>query len=363
MGAAMPLLVLILLIACQVNCEPGDNEFRTSLEFVSELRICSFGSSHIQLKLPTLSLFAPTLNPTVTQIVKEKYVAFWQEMQQHDFRRYTKRLVELSKGAYLPFYFNLKYFRNDNGKEVIQYLKPLFKGNLIKHYLECLKSTDADKWRCLQKAIEKNVYDEVDREMSLCAHHLLDMAVDIEERGEFDIRYYHREALRSDEHALDCIRKWDRIFTIPKILYLTFLLHARKLIAHLTGDQVQSKIIANMQMQLERLIDTEFPKSMRMMEVKREAVNGTLIYNVDVKTEHSRVVNEVRLFVIEQYLYDDDKIRHVLYLENDVVYISTHKDPYEKKPEILQTLFEKVMKDLLDGNLIMRQNPMFYSFK
>ena len=235
-----------------MKCE-ANNEFRIALEFFNELRDCSNSSTHIRAKLPTLTLYVPTSNPTVTQIMKDKYVAFWQEMGKYDFRRYMKRLVELSKGAALPFCFGLEYFENENGFAELQYLKPLFKGKLIRPYLDCIKSKDGDTWMCLKRAIKKNMNDEVEKEMSLCALHLLDIVMGISERGKFDIRANQEVALRSDEHALDCIRKWDRRVTVPQILFRTFLLHARKLIAHLTGDQEQSECITRMQMQLERL--------------------------------------------------------------------------------------------------------------
>ena len=240
-------------------------------------------------------------------------------------------------------------------------MKPLFQGNLDKQYRECVKFKGRDVWACLRRLIVENMDDVVEREMGLCAHHLMDIVVDIAERGEIDIKSYHREALRSDEHALDCIREWDRMVAVPKILYRTFFLHACKIIAHLTGDHVKSESSTRMQMQLERTIDTDFPHRM-MKEVRREPVsNGRLIFGSEDKRCRYRMVNEVRLLVAEQKIYKSKHIP-VLYLENGTVYVSIDKNLPGKKPENFEKLLGKVKEEIFKGSLILKQNPMVYSF-
>lgn len=164
-----------------------------------------------------------------------------------------------------------------------QILKPLFiKHSLHKVYLECLTPKGMSVLECLRCAIESAVKDDVEREMGLCAVWYLEIAVNVSTSTKHELSYRDLMALRSDQYALQCIRDWDRIYTIPKVLYLIFLLNARKLISHLTNSVEESDKISRFQTSLYQIISDEFPSNL-MKEMKRELIdNGSLSMKIRI---------------------------------------------------------------------------------
>ena len=184
---------------------------------------------------------------------------------------------------------------------------------------------------------------------------LLDISTQIEECGGYVVSQRELSFLRSGESALACVR----IATIPKILFLTFFLQARQLIAYLTKDTEEAKNVARLQLELKKKVSTEFPCRM-IMEIIRANVIGSLLYKEE-KQNIRRPISEVRLVLVKQQLKVEPAPR--LFLKNQTLYISVPEFYHEKEDDALERLFDRVVQEMSNGSLIINYNPMPYLVK
>ena len=350
-----------------VRTEHGQHcQFRNVLELIGDLRVCSKASKYYLAKLPRMDLYTPTSNSIVNQIMKNAYIAFWQHLRRrHGYSQYMRWLIERSKGTVLSFQFNATGTGKRRKIPEAHFLKPLFKGSpLNKLYSECLLSKTIDPLMCLKEAVESNVHDHVEREMSLTANWFLNLAVNVATTtNTFPLTERDLKLLRSaDSQALECIRDWDRIYSIPKVLYLSFLLHARNIISHLMNNQEESQKMLKMESQLNQIVITELPSNM-IKEVKREQISAGGWVTCFENMKHTvRAVKEIRLLLVKQALKEVYNQR--LFLDDDcVLYISMNEGCYDNDLIILKLIFDSVKRDAINGNLNMDDNPSLFNLQ
>ena len=91
---------------------------------------------------------------------------------------------------------------------------------------------------------------------------------------------------------------------------------------------------------------------MRELVVKRR-----LIFSGEDRLCHYRMVKLIRLLLVKQFVTAPFEL--VLYLENDILYVSVNETFHGKLHDAFDSLIDKVVEDILMGSLIMKQNPMF----
>ena len=358
---ALAFFFLLLVISNKVFCASCD-EFQSALYFIGDLRRCSALCEWFGTELPVLHKYVPTSNKVVNCIMEEEYIHFWQNLRKGDYRPLMKRLVEESMGTDLQLYDrmgNNSRTRKRRGIDEANILKPLLLKVLPQAYLKCIVSkNEEDVLDCLKRNVERNICEGLEREMILSSIWLLDISTQIEECGGYVVSQRELSFLRSDESALACVCDWDRIATIPKILFLTFFLQAHQLIAYLTKDAEEADNVARLQMELKKKVSTEFPLRM-MMEIIRANVIGSLLYKKE-KQNVRRPISEVRLVLVKQQL----KVEHApkLFQKNQTLYISV-PEFYHEKDDSLERLFDRVVQEMSNGSLIMNCNPMPYLVK
>ena len=349
---------LFFLFILFIKCDES-NGIRIVLDFMNDLRDCSHSRMHFRIKLPKRKT-PRTLNAVLNKILEETHAAFWHESRQHDHTHYMWRLVRKSKGAAMPCSLGLNSLMERGGTGEINLLKSIFKNDLKKPFLECFIPSKKDPWACLKRLIVNNIDNPVEKEMSLAAHHFLELAVDVAKRGRQILLHFSQMCLDREEHSLQSIRKWDRITTVPKILYLTFILHARSIIAQLSDNVDDAVKASKAQMELEQLIDTELPVSMSR-EVKRQEISNGSITIVEDKKGQAYKVKEVRLLFVKQAQYKYD-YRPALYLEDCNLLVSVNENFIKGGSDFPDKLIDKIINNLTTGSLKMDQNPDLFNF-
>ena len=334
-------------------------EFRSGLKFINNLRYSSIATESTLIALPKMDLYRPTSNPMVNQVMKSAYVAFWKRLRHNiDCGRYATWLNRKSKGVALAFGRPLCKTGQRRGITEASLLKPIFKGDFMSNlYSECLSFKHFDAIKCLKVVIKEHVHDPVEREMSLTALEFLDIAANVPASNR-DLKL-----LRSaDNQALECIRDWDRIYFIPKIIYLSLLLHARHIIAHLVNNQEEEDKMSKIKVQLNQLIFTEFPLNM-IREIGREQIvaGGTATCLEDEK-HIVRAVKEIRMLLVRQSPSDDNS--QSLFMDDDcVLYIGMNEGSYGNDYRFCMSVLDSIKQDAINGKLTMPTNPTLFKFE
>ena len=337
-------------------------EFRNALEFVNDLRNFSNIGRYTLVQFPRMDLYMPTSNTIVNQVMEKAYVAFWKHLRRHtDYGCYVKWLVDRSKGAALALQYHAAKRTDQRGLAEALMLMPIFRGDhLSKLYLECLYSQKGDIMKCLKGAIETSMPDPVEREISLTAHWFLDFAVNAMANTSYPLSERDLKLLRS-ENAHKCIRNWDRIYSIPRILYLTIIIKARQLVAQLINDQEKSDRMSEMEELLNKILITEFPSNM-IREVKREQVvaGGSLTFTEN-KKQTLLTVKEIRLLLVSQALRRVHNQSIYLDINNYVLYISMNEDEFGHDHTVFDIIIDAFKHDIMNGNLAMTNNPTLFN--
>ena len=369
------LLFLLLFLSAIVLCtkgKTGNDGFLNALKFISKLRDCDIQSEHLKIKLPKLSSYATasTLNVIVDMVIESEYLRFWQKLRKWDYGQDKVRLDALSKGAALA---NLKIptlHSNDGGVTGVSessLLVPVLKGGLPRFRLKCI-FTDADKlFESLAGRIERSKYYlGLEKQLVLSAVRMLDIAVQISKCSWTVVSEEEKSALRSNDRAIECIRVWDRNSTSLKILYLTFILHARQLIAHLSNNTEESMVVTSLQKDLERIVQTEFPLNI-MKEVGWENVPRVLYFSNDEKV-YQRSVSEVHLLFAKdgpkyvrnaRNLIFKKAVKDVgnLFVERDKLYVSVGESVGNDYPGGWERFLDDTMRDVSKKDFVMSENP------
>ena len=362
----MASLLYIFLLLSRMKCALHrtehvfkDFELHNALKFINNLRDCSIASDYSLFTLPMMDLFKPTSVPVVNHIMKNAYVAYWQHLRQHhDCSRLMTWLVKRSKGAALSLDRPVGKTSQLRGIAEAALLEPIFKGDYMSHlYSECHVIKHVDTIKCLKTVIVNYVHDLVKREMILTALYFLDIAANIPASNR-DLK-----ALRSvDIQALGCIRDWDRINTIPRILYLSLFLHARNIISHLMNNQEESNQVSKLEALFDQILNNEFPSNM-IKEIRREQIvaGGTAFCAGD--TKHTvRAVKEIRLLLVKQSLKDEHY--QTLFLDdNSVLYVSLNEGCYRNDHLEYEIALDLIKQDVMNGNLNLPTNPIAYELK
>ena len=363
-------LYLMLLMVSKMECalvkteDFSRHESRNALEFISDLRDRSNISRYAAVKFPRLDLYIPTSNFAVNQAMEKEYVAFWNHIRQHaNYVAYVTWLVGKSKGAALALQYHAAKKTDQRGLAEARLLKPIFKGDhMSKLFIECLYSQTGDIMKCLKGVMETNILNPVEREISLTAHWLLDFAMNATADTTYPLSERDLKLLRSaDEESLKCIRNWDRIYSIPRTLYLSMSLQARQLIAHLMNDQEESDRLSEMEELLDNILITEFSSNM-IREVKRAKIDagGSVIFT-EGKKKTLRTVREIRLLLVRQALKRVCSQSIYLDITNSVLYISMNEDWYRNDGIVFDALIDAFKQDVLKGRLTMPNNPTLFS--
>ena len=353
------LLLTLFAMFSYVEATKGNTEFIGGLAFINKLRDCSLICKHCGIKLPELTLYKPTSNSVVNMKMEEEYIKFWQELRQQGYDQYVKQLVDHSRGAAFAV-FVTPLDGSDvvtmNGSIVAKHLRPLFRRPSRTAFSKALKEEfvlDALE-RLAEKSYQNN---RIEREMVLSAIKLMNIAAQIASCSWNWINVLEFEELRSDDRALTCISSdWDRNASIPKILYLTYFLNARKLISHLSNNTEESKVVTLMQMELERIIKAEFPFKMTKELSRIKVIDGALNYDKDGH-KCRRVFDEVRLLSVK-------KPRSMIiflisvFLDDRMLYILIQEPYFEKYSSNWDGLLIKILNDIIKDSFVMSENPM-----
>ena len=355
---------ILLMLSIEVLCSEGNmehTELWSALASINDLRYCSIINKYSHFKLPEVLLNGLKSNWMVNQLVKERHTLFWKELRQHDYRRYARRMVERSKGAAIDLQFSLNDTSSRKRVTEAQLLEPYFSSrSMQKLYLKCLISKGVDVLECLKCLIEDLVEDDLEREMILCALWFLEIAVDVSSNTHYHLSDRDLMSLRSDYYALHCIRDWDRLYSIPKLVYLTFLLNARILLAQLANDFEQWDKVSRMRMAFEQLVNAEFPSNL-MREVRREMIDSGSLTLKHQDKRVRRVVSELRLLLVQQAL--DDDYTPTMFLEGTTAYLSIAESYREDSPGAKDQLFNAVVGILVNRDFVINRNPSYLNIK
>ena len=351
----MSLLFFLTLLSRGVQClgsKPESSELWNALGLICDVRRCLYTSEHHRVMLPKRIAFIPTSNAAVNEVIERINVAFWQNMRQLDHSRYMRNMVEISKGAALPMKFQIKRAHRRGSYEA-QLLKPIFANHsLNRQYRECLLSKTSDIMECVKAVIEKFADDSKAKDIALTAYRFLDIAVDVYTSAIHPLSEQDLIALRSDG-ALPCIRDWDRNNTIPRIIYLTYLLSARRLIAHLTSNIVEMENVSKVQREFEEIVDTKFPASL-IREGRREMIDGSIIH-IHQSKRQIRSISELEMFVVKQV--SKSNLVPVAFLEETTLYVSISENYGGDDPDAANVLFETFLKEISTETIVMKENP------
>lgn len=164
------------------------------------------------------------------------------------------------------------------------------------------------------------------------------------------------DRLRTDNRALSCIRNWDRNASIARIMFLTFHLNARKIIAHVSKMTEETKVITAIQKDLHRLIQAEFPHKF-IKEVRRESIASSSIIFGDAKSNNRRIVNEVRVWFVKTPRKTLDNDPRVC-LEGSILYVSFEEYFGETYVHVMKLIVDEMIAEVIAGNWKMTNNPM-----
>ena len=381
----MPSFLFVLLLLSikdlYVLSMSADSAFLDALRFISNLRECDIQSEHVSIKLPELTSYATvsTSNVTVNKILEKEYIEFWQEMRKRDYEKDRNRLDVISKGAALSSTvapeasLASSVFADVPASAEVSLLLPLMKGDLLQYRRRIASAKEGNLFDSLNKVLRTNSeYSEVEKELVLSAATMLDIAGKISKCSRAMVTLNEFDALRSDGLAFECIRDWDRNTSSLKILYLTFILHARKLIAHVSNTLDGAKTIAAMQADLERIIQTELPLNL-ITEVGREVNNTHTFKFSEDHTAYQESIDAVHLIFVKdsrklvnskwnanlQRLMEDQVS---LFYENHIVYVSVAESFGKSFTDGWKSLLDEIMQIITEDDVTIEENPMNFVF-
>ena len=155
----------------------------------------------------------------------------------------------------------------------------------------------------------------------------------------------HLDDLRSDEKALNCIRKFDYDSVIPQILYLKFRLHARQVISRVTGDLKEAETVLMMKMDLEQVIQNEFRHIMSNVFKREINFDGSLTYYGDQKKPEIRIVKEIHFITVNREKHSGR--RAFLFLnDNHTLYVSIGEYLLKTERKASAYAFEKIIQEI-----------------
>ena len=361
---SMILLVLLLvsLVSTRADYTTLRREFQNALTFINSVRSSSVMCYNFSLSLPQLILYTPTPNMAVNKIMEERYIEFWQALRQRNFKQDNKQLVEVSMGAALGLHELTKKNAKaiSNGTFETNLLKPIFYHNGMKDaYLRCKLQNKDNILVCMEDVVRKCThFPVVWKEMTLSAIWILRMVVIFATSGSYAL-LDNLDLLRSDEGAIACVSDWDRVASIPKVLYLRFLLHARQLIAHMTGNAEEAKAVAKLLLDLDLLVTSEFPSKLIRVVKQEQAVNGALYIGENPFTKRKQSIKQVKLISVKQK-DREIPIFSTLFADEDTLYVSVPEYSLEGKNDGVMEMFRKIMSEVNSGSLTLKTNPMAY---
>ena len=361
-----PLLFLLIAFS-KVFCLKGDalrtDDFKNALGFINELRHCCIQSEFRWFKLPELTRFAKTLNSVVNSTLEEEYIRFWQAVRKIDYEQDMQRLAEHSKGAALSLHLS-----PDANSDLISYsgsdeaalLRPVFK-NDMRLYSSGIKLKGQNVLDRFARLVRDNApgYDRLKKEMILGAIHFLDVALLVRTRGWYANSAHVLESLRTGDRALRYIRDWNFHNTMPRMLYLTFILHARRIILYLSEQGLdcddESRKVTTLQNDFERLIITEFPSQMA-----KEVWRSTNVdYQINVLKDQFRsrhVVRAVYLWSVGKVGRSSNVMANV-YLDGSTLYITADESVEETHVGGWSGLYGELIIRITHSSFIMSRNP------
>ena len=359
----LSLIALSVLSVFWLENVMANNDFRNALSTLNELRQCAFQSEYRWFKLPKLASLAKTSNSVLNSILEEQHIKFWQFLRKFDYEQDMKRLLHHCKGAALGLGLSAKSNPllgfHSSAKEAAL-LRPVFKMDLHNFCLILKKSKGEHALDRLKKAVQGDAlgYDRLKTDMILSAIHFLDIALLVKKGSWYAFTTHHLDCLQSSDRALHCIRDWDFVDTVPQMLYLTFILHARQIIAYLSEDSVdcgdECQKVTNQQYDLERVILTEFPSQM-MKEIRKESDANFAINFVEKSVRSRPVIHAVHLLSVKPPR-STCTLSANLYLDGDTLYITaiesigtTHRDGWEG-------LYKEIINRITETRFIM-SNP------
>lgn len=343
-------LLLLLLVTDASPC-------RTALEIINQIRESEFAAEHFGIGFLEYERYQPTLNPFVDHVVRERCVAFFQNLRKFDHQLNIYRLVEYSRGALLPIHqapFTLPREGLDERWEAAL-LWPLFVRNK-KCFVKCLKEDGGSLLGCLERGLEREL-DGLHLERSLTAVHFLRISLDILASSSFIINDRQLARLRNDDMSLKALTDWDRLSTVPKALYLHFTFHARKLIASLSNNLNEYKAVSTLHAALHHALFIEMPVQ-TYVEVLRERVKqvnsqAVTLYLGSIKETVS--VEDVCVLLVKQRLRIEIMPR--IFWKDRVLYVSVPEFYGEGDPLALESLLRRVIARLNLNDLILESNP------
>ena len=375
------LRILLLLLSIKlhsVESKTGSSEFLNALSFIGNIRECDIQSQHFNIKLPELTSYATssTSNEAVNKVIEQKYSEFRQEVRKWNYEQDKKRLDALSKGAALAFFrSHISFMQSETtrnsrlpGADESALLVPVLKGVLPRYRLKCISAKDEDMLGSLKNMIESSEeYAGLEKEMVLSAVHMLGIAVQIVKFNWTSVSEEDKRALCSDDRAIDCIREWDRNSTSLKILYLTFILYARQLIAHISNNTKDSNIVAKLQVDMERIIQTELP--VKLMREVGQVENVTFAYNIYIGGKVCQgKISEIHVLFVKDVRKVDrcvkildtrGKIEKVVnvFLESHRLYLSVAESYGSNFPNGWESLLDEVMREMSRDDFLFCENP------
>ena len=358
-------LLFFLLVAplLEVFCLQEETGFRTALSFISKLRHCAMQSEHHCIKLPELTAYAETSNSVVNDVLEEVYVKFWQALRERDYEQDLKRLLHYCKGAAMGLYLSpdlnpvLCLF---SGAKEAALLRPLYK-ETFGLFMKSKSSKGKNALQRLMMMVEENAlgYDRLKMEMSLRAIRFLDLALVISKCSWYASTLHELDSLRTGDRALHYIRDWDFNATVPRIMYLTYILHARQIITYLSepGEKRddESQKVAKLQEDLEQVILTEFPSQM-MMKIGGEMDVNYSINFVEKMVRTRPIIRSVHLMSVKPPRKNNGALGN-LYLEGDVLYITVVESIGEKHRDGWEGFYYETIKRITQSSFTMCNNP------
>ena len=310
---------------------PKNDVMLNALTFISDLRVSSSVCENYGVQLPNFSLYpsASTLNKVVRSVVEKEYIQFWRDLRRRDHVLDMNQLVELFRGAAYELVdtkMNVPNLDKFRGHSEAPLLQPIFfaNANLKASYCACMLKQEGNVLECLEREVMANEECKgVEREMILSSMWMLRVALRVSITGWYCL-HKHLDDLRSEKNALKCIRNWDYIAVIPQILYLTFRLHARQVISHLSKDSKEAESVLELQMDLKETIQTELAS----IEMEKIEVNGALTYYENLKAEIF-TIREIYFFSVNRA--KESGKRAFLFLDDDHMLFCSIGDFIQKK--------------------------------
>ena len=364
-------VLLILIVSLFVESKTGDNNFFNALNFINQVRVCAIQSEYQAIMLPELADYAKassTASLTVNKIIENEFIRFWRKIKKCDYEHDRKRLIALSKGAALAVLKPPTKEESANnigdlpGVYESSLLGPILKGDLPLVLYKMIVQEEKYVLDSLYVMIDSSKeYAGLEKEMVLSAIQLLDVAALVLEYSWGHVSEEEMSALRSDDRALECIRDWARSASSLKILYLSFLLHARQIIAHFSNDAEEARTVTSLQKELELIIYTEFPFGI-MRLVGWEDSGPYPVRCLDNGTILEGFVDEVYLLFVKDGRKDIGKFGN-LFFEPFKLYASVEESYGNTYPGGWESLLRELVLDISKEAFVIRDNPMLFTLK